>query len=67
VSTGIITLIAGSGGTGIYSGDNGAATSAVLNEPTGVAVDSAGQYPCCLIFTHVELTFHVTYRQCVHS
>ena len=42
VSTGIITLIAGNGGTGSYSGDDGPATSASLNYPTGVALDSAG-------------------------
>ena len=42
VSTGIVTTIAGSGGTGSYSGDNGAATSSELNEPEGVAVDAAG-------------------------
>jgi hypothetical protein len=39
--TGIITTVAGNG-TGGYSGDNGAATSASLNMPVGVAVDSAG-------------------------
>ena len=42
VSTGIITLIAGTGSTG-YSGDNGAATSATLKYPYGVAVDSSGR------------------------
>ncbi len=42
VSTGIITTIAGSG-TGSYGGDNGAATSAMLNYPTGVAVDTSGR------------------------
>ena len=41
VSTGIITTIAGTG-TGSYSGDNGAATSAALHEPEGVAVDTLG-------------------------
>ena len=41
VSTGIISTIAGTG-TVSYSGDNGAATSATLNYPYGVAVDSAG-------------------------
>ncbi len=41
-STGIITTIAGNGGTGSYSGDGGAATSAALNTPFGVAVDTSG-------------------------
>ncbi len=41
-STGIITTIAGSGGAGSLSGDNGAATSATLNYPKGVAVDISG-------------------------
>ena len=42
VSTGIITLIAGTGTTS-YSGDNGAATSATLNYPAGVALDASGR------------------------
>ena len=42
VSTGIITTIAGTG-TGSYSGDNGAATSAELYNPVGVAVDASGR------------------------
>ena len=42
VSTGIITSIAGNGGTGSYSGDNGPATSASLYYPFGVALDSSG-------------------------
>jgi len=37
----IITTIAGSGTPG-YSGDNGAATSAALYNPTGLALDSSG-------------------------
>ena len=41
VSNGVITTIAGSG-TGGYSGDGGAAPNAALYQPTGVAVDSAG-------------------------
>ncbi len=42
VSTGIISTIAGTGSV-TYSGDNGAATSAALNNPQGVAVDSSGK------------------------
>ena len=40
-ATGIITTVAGNG-TQNYSGDGGAATSAALWSPTGVALDSAG-------------------------
>ena len=43
VSTGIITTIAGTGSSG-FSGDNGAATSATLNYPTGIALDSSGTH-----------------------
>ena len=41
VSNGVITTVAGNGTQG-FSGDNGPATSAQLNIPIGVAVDSAG-------------------------
>ena len=49
VSTGIITTIAGTGSAG-YSGDNGAATSATLYDPRGVALDASGRtlYYCLL-------------------
>ena len=42
VSTGIITTIAGSSTIVGYSGDNGAATSAALYLPWGVALDASG-------------------------
>jgi uncharacterized protein (TIGR03437 family) len=40
-STGVISTFAGNGVQG-FSGDNGPATSASLNSPTGLAVDGAG-------------------------
>ncbi len=43
ISTGIITTIAGNGGTGSYSGDNGQATAAGLYNPYGIAIDSSGK------------------------
>jgi hypothetical protein len=42
VSNGVITTIAGNGTAG-FSGDNGPATSAQLDDPMGVAVDSSGK------------------------
>ena len=41
-STGIITTIAGTG-TSSYDGDGGAATSAKLYYPCGVALDASGR------------------------
>ncbi|MGC9946202.1 MAG: hypothetical protein ABSF64_07510 [Bryobacteraceae bacterium] len=41
VSGGVIVTVAGNGTFG-YSGDNGPATSAALNQPSGVAVDASG-------------------------
>lgn len=41
MSSGVITRIAGNGRQG-YSGDGGPATSAQLNQPQGIAFDSAG-------------------------
>jgi sugar lactone lactonase YvrE len=40
-TTGAATLFAGNGTSG-YAGDGGAATSATLNNPQGIALDSAG-------------------------
>ena len=41
VSGGVITTIAGTGTAG-FTGDNGAATSATLSGPAGIALDAAG-------------------------
>ena len=43
ISTGVITTIAGSSTSGGYSGDSGAATSAKLDDPAGVALDTSGR------------------------
>ena len=42
IATGIITTVAGNGAEFGYSGDGGLATSAELEAPHGVAIDSAG-------------------------
>jgi hypothetical protein len=40
-TSGILTIVAGNGNAG-FSGDGGPATNASLNQPRGIAVDSAG-------------------------
>ena len=45
-SNGTLTLIAGNGVSG-YSGDNGPATDASLNDPTAMALDSKGYLYLC--------------------
>ena len=52
VSTGIITTIAGSGGTGSFSGDDSSATAATFYQPSGVALDSAGNIYIADISNH---------------
>ncbi len=44
--TKLISTVAGSSTSGSFSGDNGAATSAKLNSPYGVAVDTSGRRSC---------------------
>ncbi len=65
VSTGIITTIAGSSTSGSYSGDGGAATSAALNNPSGVALDSSGT-PFSFCFTTSFTCLSNDLRQRVH-
>jgi len=67
VSTGIITTYAGTG-TASYSGDGGAATSAALQGPYGVAVDVSGT-PFSLSFSSCFLLMNTTtllIRQSLH-
>ena len=57
VSTGIISTIAGSGGTGSFSGDNGPATAAVFNDPHSVAIDASGMTPSRTYIIVLSLMF----------
>ncbi len=58
VSTGIISTIAGDGNSG-YSGDNGAASSASLYFPVGVALDSSGTTPTLLVALLLPVYFTI--------
>ncbi len=51
-----VSTVAGTGSAS-YSGDNGAATSAALSVPRGVAVDASGR----------QLGKHYVYSFCLHS
>jgi hypothetical protein len=50
-TNGIITTVAGSANTGYY-GDGGAATNAILNNPYGVVIDTAGNMLIADTFNH---------------
>ena len=61
VSTGIISTIAGSSTSASYSGDDGAATSATLYYPHGVAVDASGRILYyCLLHCYTVIIFAVS-------
>jgi len=64
-ATSIISTIAGSG-EGSYSGDNGQATSATLNQPTGVAVDSSGKISLTVVIDNYFSDNYLSTRQFVH-
>ena len=57
ISTGIITTIAGSSTSGGYGGDNNQATSATLNNPAGVNVDSSGSADLMIILNYLLTVF----------
>jgi sugar lactone lactonase YvrE len=57
LATGVITTIAGNGTQG-FSGDNGLATSAAIDSPTGLAVDAAANL--YLADTHNHLIRKIT-------
>ena len=66
VSTGDIITIAGSGGTGTtsggFSGDGEVATSALLKQPQGIALDSSGILSCAhLCFKIPSCNFSVSF------
>ena len=61
VSNGIITTVAGTGGRGGFSGDNGPASSAELNNPAAVAAGPAGNlYIADLLNQRIRMLTPVT-------
>ncbi len=59
----VITTIAGTGASS-YSGDSGAATSAAVYNPRGVALDSSGTFSLFEVFLSLDSIY--TSRQRVH-
>ncbi len=62
VSTGIITTIAGTG-INSYSGDGGQATSATLNTPRDLKLDSSGRLKCYFLYVYC---LYISKRQRLH-
>lgn len=56
IATGIITVFAGTGTPG-YSGDGGAATSATLNYPNGLCLDTSGTISLALFDSLWRVTY----------
>ena len=65
VSTGIITTIAGTGSGG-STGDGGAATSALVQAPADIALDSSGREHLIVVTNEFVIYFLCFYRQRVH-
>lgn len=57
-----VATFAGTGTAG-YSGDTGAATSATLNGPSGITVDSSGSE---FLVAFLLFLFFIFFRQCLH-
>jgi uncharacterized protein (TIGR03437 family) len=53
LSTGVMSIVAGTPNVYGFSGDQGQAVNALLNNPTGVAVDSAGNVYICDTYNDV--------------
>ncbi len=51
VATGIISTYAGTGSSS-YSGDGGTASSAAINGPNGLCIDTSGAYQCFMKYSH---------------
>ena len=60
VSTGIISTVAGTGDNSYYNGDGGDATSASLNKPFGVALDTSGRRIFNIFYSISSLYFDIT-------
>ena len=66
-STGIISAFAGTGGTSSPLGDGGAATSATMYYPIGIALDSSGIAEQTTVTIRDSLYQYSTHRQCLHQ
>jgi DNA-binding beta-propeller fold protein YncE len=55
--------VAGTSGTSGFGGDGGAAQSATLNNPRGVAVDTSGNFYIADTFNHVIRKVNPTTRR----
>lgn len=66
-STGIISAFAGTGLTSSPLGDGGAATSARMYQPIGIALDSSGIAEQTTVTIHDSIYQYFTHRQCLHQ
>ena len=62
----IITTIAGSSISGDYTGDNGPSTSATLNGPSAVCLDSTGSIISLLFLICNSYSLSCLHRKCLY-